>query len=241
VISKTADTAVRLYELVLENGRRASPFVWRTRYALAHKRMSFESVPIGLTDIPKTFGGRFKTIPVLEHGSTMLAESWDIAEHLDRAFSEHPPIFAGTAEKAMIRLMDSWFAAQVLRRMYRIYVLDVYNAVRREDREYFRQSHEARLKGISLESFTADRAKQLPIVREALQPLREQLSRTPFLGGDTPNYADYIALAAFHWVASVSTLPLLSSADDTLRSWLDRGFDLYGGLGRDSRMKSLFE
>ena len=26
-----------------------------------------------------------------------------------------------------------------------------------------------------------------------------------------------------------------------LRAWIDRGFDLYGGLGRDPRMKTLFE
>ena len=59
--------------------------------------------------------------------------------------------------------------------------------------------------------------------------------------GDTPNYADYIALGAFHWVVSVSTLPLLAANDDTIRAWLDRGVDLYGGLGRDLRIKSLFE
>jgi hypothetical protein len=41
-------------------------------------------------------------------------------------------------------------------------------------------------------------------------------------------------------VASVSTLPLFAN-DDTLRPWIERGFDLYGGLGRDPRMKSLFD
>jgi glutathione S-transferase len=94
---------------------------------------------------------------------------------------------------------------------------------------------------MTLEACTADRASQLPTLREAFMPLRSQLSRTPFLGGSAPNYADYIALGAFHWVASVSTLPLLARSDDTLRAWLDRGFDLYGGLGRDSRMRPLFE
>ena len=37
-----ADAKVRLYELVLENGRSASPYVWRIRYALAHKGVPFE-------------------------------------------------------------------------------------------------------------------------------------------------------------------------------------------------------
>jgi glutathione S-transferase len=234
-------TQVGLYELVLENGRSASPFVWRIRYALAHKGMSFDSMPIGFTEIPKVFGGRFKTVPVICHGDTMLAESWDIAEYLDRAFPSQRPIFSSPAEHAMVRLMDTWFTAEILRRMFRLYVLDVHNAARPEDRPYFRQSREGYLKGASLEEFTSDRAERLPELREALKPLRSHLSQYPFLGGSTPNYADYIALGAFHWVASVSTLPLLSSGDQALRGWLDRGFDLYGGLGCDSRMKPLFE
>jgi Glutathione S-transferase, N-terminal domain len=73
---------VRLYELVLENGYSMSPFVWRIRYALAHKGIAFESLPLGFTDISKTFDERFKTLPVIEHADTMLGESWDIAEYL---------------------------------------------------------------------------------------------------------------------------------------------------------------
>jgi glutathione S-transferase len=236
-----AEAKVRLYELVLENGRSASPYVWRIRYALAHKGVPFECVPIGFTEVPKVFSGRFKTVPVIEHGDTMLAESWDIADYLERAFPGQPPIFSGPAEHAMVRLMDTWFSAEILRKMFRLYVLDVHNAARPEDRPYFRQSREGYFEGTSLEEFTADRAATLPALREALTPLRSQLSRYPFLGGNTPNYADYIALGAFHWVASVSTLPLLARSDDTLRRWLDKGFDLYGGLGLDSRMQPLVE
>jgi glutathione S-transferase len=236
-----ADDKIRLYELVLENGRSVSPYVWRIRYALAHKGIPFESVPVGFTEIPKAFGGRFKTLPVIEHGVTMLAESWDIAEYLDRAFPDRPALFPSQAEHAMDRLTEAWLSADVLRKMFGVYVLDIYNAARPADRCYFRESREARLKGATLEAFTADRASRLPALRESLRPLRSQLSRVPFLGGSAPNYADYIALGAFHWVASVSTLPLLARDDDTLRAWLDRGFDLYGGIGRDPRMQSLFE
>ena len=49
-----------------------------------------------------------------------------------------------------------------------------------------------------------------------------------------------LVLGTFLWVASVSTLPLLAS-NDTLRTWIEKSFDLYGGLGRDSRMNTLFE
>jgi glutathione S-transferase len=231
---------IRLYELILENGRSASPFVWRTRYALAHKGLPFESVPLGFTDIPRVLGAGFKTVPVLQDGEQRVGDSWDIAEYLDRAHADRPAIFTSPAERAMVRMFDAWFSSEILRRLFRLYVLDIHDAARPEDRAYFRQSREAWLKGATLESYVVDRESRLPAVRHALAPLRQHLSRgAPFIGGDSPNYADYIALGGFHWVASVSTLPLLASDDQMLCAWLERGFDLYGGLGRDARMKPL--
>jgi glutathione S-transferase len=235
------DARIRLYELVLGNGRSSSPYVWRIRYALAHKGLPFESVPLGFTEIPARFAGRFKTVPVLEHGEVMLAESWDIAAYLEREFSDRPPLFSSAAEIAMLRLVDAWFFAEVQRRFFSLYVLDIHDAARPEDRAYFRQSREARIKGQTLEAFVAGRESRLPALREALAPLRTQLARGPYLGGSTPNYADYIVLGSFQWVASVSTLPPLAADDAVLRDWLERGFDLYGGVGRDPRMKPLFE
>jgi glutathione S-transferase len=96
------------------------------------------------------------------------------------------------------------------------------------------------MKGKTLESFTADRASYLPALRASLQPLRTQLQRFPFLGGSEPNFADYIALGSFYWAASAGTLPMLER-DDALRDWLDRGFDLYGGIARDPGTAPLFE
>lgn len=141
----------------------------------------------------------------------------------------------------MVRLFDAWFTPNVMPRLFSLYALDIHNAARPEDRAYFRQTREARIKGPTLEEFTSGRESRLPAAREALAPLRTQLKARPYLGGAMPNYADYIALSAFHWVASVSTLPLLDKTDETLRQWLDRGFDLYGGIGRDARMKPLFD
>jgi glutathione S-transferase len=206
---------------------------------MAHKGLPCESVPVGFTEIQRVFAGRFKTVPVLEDGETQLAESWDIVEYLDRVFPERP-LFSSRAEHAMVRLFDMWFSIEVQRRMIGVYVLDVHNAARAEDRGYFRHSREARFKA-PLEDLVADRASRLPALREALQPLRLHLARFPYLGGTAPNYADYIALGSLQWVGSVSRLPLLGADDEALRAWLQRGFDLYGGLGRDPRLQPLVE
>ena len=241
-MNAAAAEKIRLYEVALANGHSASPFVWRIRYALAHKGLPFESVCLGFTEIPAALSGRFKTVPIIECGQTAMAESWDIALYLDQAFPTAKPLFATPAEVALVRLTDEWFIAEVLRKMFRIYVLDVHNAARAEDRDYFRAKREKSwfLEGQTLEAFSADREARLPALRDSLGPVRAQLKRFPFMGGQSPNYADYIVLGAFVWAASVATIPMLK-ADDSLRGYVDRGFDLFGGLARDPRIGSLFE
>jgi glutathione S-transferase len=240
-MNRIAKSGIRLYELALQNGRSASPYVWRIRYALAHKGLAFESAYVGFTEISKCCDGRFKTVPILECGAIAMAESWDIARYLDSAYPDTPLLFSNSTELAMVRLMDEWFTAEVLRKMFRMYILDVHNAARPEDQAYFRESRETRfLHGKTLEAFTADRLSRLPALRDSLNPLRTHLNNFPFLGGSAPNFADYIVLGTFIWAASVGTVTMLA-ADDSLRDYVERGLDLYGGMARDPRMPSLFE
>lgn len=240
-MNAVTSSGIRLYELALQNGRSASPYVWRIRYALAHKGLPFESTYLGFTEIAQCCGGRFKTVPILECGAMAMAESWDIARYLDGAYPATPLLFSNAAEYAMVRLMDEWFTAEVLRKMFRMYILDVHNAARPEDQRYFRESRETKfLHGKTLEAFTADRVARLPALRDSLNPLRAHLKHFAFLGGESPNFADYIVLGAFIWAASVGTVSMLA-ADDSLRGYVERGLDLYGGMARDPRMRSLFE
>ena len=69
--STSVESKTRLYELVIDNGLAVSPYVWRIRYALAHKGLLCETISLGFTEIAKTFDGRFKTVPVIEQGDTM--------------------------------------------------------------------------------------------------------------------------------------------------------------------------
>ena len=222
---------IRLYELVDAKDRSISPFVWRIKYALAHKGLDVETMPAGFGDIPKLCGGKYKTVPIIEDGATSVCDSLAIADYLDKTYPDHPAIFATPTERAMARFFDSWFGLEIMNRMFSINVLDIHNHARTSDQPYFRQSREARLGGKTLEQFTEGRETKIPDLRNALRPMRAALAGAPFLGGDTPAYADYIALGGFIWAGSVCTVPLLA-ADDKLNEWLARGLDLYNGLGR---------
>jgi glutathione S-transferase len=123
--------------------------------------------------------------------------------------------------------------------MYQCYVLDNFNLARPEDREYLRESRERTfLGGRKLEDVVKGREKRLPLIRDSLQPLRVALAETPWLGGLRPNYVDFCALSVFLWAAAINSMPPLEKTD-SLFDWLNRGFDLYGGIGRDERLNPL--
>lgn len=224
---------IRLYELVSAEGRALSPFVWRIKYALAHKGLDFETSPVGFTEIPKLCDGKYKTVPIIEDQGVTVCDSWAIADYLDKTYPAKP-LFTSSQERALARFFDGWFGLEVMNRVFGICVLDIHDHARAEDQPYFRQSRESRLGGKTLEQFVEGRDARLPEVRHALRPMRAALAAAPFLGGDQPNYADYIALGGFLWASAVCTLPVLT-ADDKLNDWLKRGFDLYGGIGNVPR------
>ncbi|MGB5092197.1 MAG: glutathione S-transferase family protein [Parvibaculum sp.] len=229
---------IKLYDLAATQNRRLSPFCWRIKYALAHKGLAFETVPLGFSEIRGHAGSDFKTVPSIEDKGRLINDSWAIADYLDAAYPDHAPLFASTGERAAIRFFDNWFGLEIMNRMFGLYVLDIHNVAFPQDHAYFRESREKRLGGMTLEAFTRDREARLPELRHALRPLRATLAQQPWLGGETPNYADYIALGGFLWVASVNTLPPLEQAD-TLNDWLSRGFALYGGIARDAKRHPL--
>ena len=57
------DNRITLYDLQLASGATISPFVWATRYALAHKGFEVELVPGGFTGIAERTGGQTERLP----------------------------------------------------------------------------------------------------------------------------------------------------------------------------------
>jgi len=228
---------IRLHQLVIENGLPISPYVWRARYALAHKGLAVEEVPALFSDIPAIAGGGFKTVPVIQHGDRAVGDSFAIADYLDKAFPE-TPLFASAGERAAASFFDNWYFQAVMRPLFLSYVLDIHDKMPASQRAYFRKTREARLGGVTLEAAVAGREARLPAFREGLAPMRATLAAQPWLGGASPNYLDYIGVGGFLWAAGVASIPPLAP-DDPLLGWLDRARDLYSGLGRDPRQVAL--
>ena len=235
-----SNNRITLYDLQLASGCTISPFVWRTKYALAHKGFDIDIVPGGFTGILERTGGRSERVPVIVDDGEWVLDSWLIAEYLDEKYPDRPTLFEGPSMKALTKFIDGWLWRTAIAPVVPLLHPRLSRPVAAAGPRVRALEPRAMVPGrAKLEEVQAGREDRLPLVPPQLEPLRQLLRETRWLGGETPNYADFSALAVFLWTASVATTPPLTD-DDPLRDWLDRGFDLYGGLGRHAGMHSLF-
>ena len=205
-----------------------SPFVWRSKFALAHKQLDYESVRLGFTEIPTSCEGRHKTVPILvDNDGSEVCDSLKIATYLDETYPEAPALLGVNLSRA--REIDGMINSAVFPGFFPLYIYDVWACLEGDQAAYFRKSREERF-GATLEEISANRAERLPAARAALNPLRDEIAKAPWLSGNAPSYADYIVLAFFAWIKAAATIPPLA-ADDPIADYVARGFALYDGLG----------
>jgi glutathione S-transferase len=229
---------ITLYDLQLANGITTSPFVWGIRYALAHKGFDVDLVPGGFTGILDRTGGRTERLPAIVDDGKWVLDSWLIAEYLDETYPDRPALIPHACMTPLAKGLDNWFFSTGARVWIKALAVQYRARAHEADHEYITQTRE-RMWGGKLEDLIIGREKRLAEVLPQLQPLRNVLAESAWLGGDSPNYADYRILSVFLTMSSLADIPILTD-DDPLRDWVERGLDLFDGLGRDPRLSPLF-
>lgn len=220
----------QLYELLGDGDRRFSPYCWRARFALAHKRLDADYVPIGFTEKDKiAFSGQTR-VPILVDDETTVFDSWEIACYLEEHYPAAPPLFGSEAARGEARFIGCWMESKVFPPLFKLLVGDIFAHVRPEDRDYFRETREKRL-GKTIERCAEEAHSHLEPFRASVTPARLTVASQPFLCGTAPAYADYILFGSFQWARCVSPIPIVER-DDPLHAWLERMLDLYDGAGR---------
>jgi glutathione S-transferase len=221
--------AITLYELAgADPDLRFSPYCWRTRWALAHKDIPVNGIPWRFTDkAALEFSGQGK-VPVITDGAKTVSDSWAIAEYLEDRYPDHPPLFPNGPAHA--RFINAWVDGVVQPGIGRLIVSDVYEVLAPQDQPYFRETRE-KFFGKTLAEVTAGREERVIEWRRTLLPLRTILRSQPWIGGDSPDYADYILAGTLQWARCTSRFELLEP-DDSAAEWFGRVLDLYDGVGR---------
>jgi glutathione S-transferase len=225
--------AITMYDLAgTEANRRFSPFCWRTRMALAHKRLEVETVPWRFTEKDKLPAPNDGRVPVIIDDGKVLHDSSAIADYLEERYPDRSSLFPGAAAHGLTKFVQNWTETVLQVGLIRLVVLDIWKHIGPADQAYFRQSREPRF-GARLEDVVKDRDARLPAFRASLDPLRRTVERQPYVSGSAPAYADYVVFGAFQWARAISDFGLIAT-DDPIFAWRGRMLDLYGGLGREA-------
>ena len=223
----------KLFELVgADPARPFSPFCWRTRMALAHKGLESETIPWRFTEKAAIAPYKSEKVPVLLDGEKSIVDSWDIANYLEDAYPDRPSLFGGAGGRAAARFLNGFGDMVVIFGMFPFILADIVQRLGPADQVYFRKSREARFNR-TLEEVSADRDSKVEGFRKTLDPFRLMLRAQPFVGGQAPNYGDYIMFGGFQWARAVSPFRLLAE-DDPVYAWRERMLDAYGGVARNA-------
>ncbi|MFC4254809.1 glutathione S-transferase family protein [Altererythrobacter xixiisoli] len=232
------NNTITCYDIAISTGATISPFVWSTKYALAHKGFDIDLVPGGFTGISERTGGKTERLPAIVDDGKWVLDSWGIVEYLDTTYPDRPALIPHPSVAPMVRALDAWFWRVATGPWMRCYCADYRDLSNPEDHEYITHSREIMI-GMKLEDRQAGREDRLPLISADLEPLRIVLREEKWLGGETPNYADYRILGSILFTASVCKIPALAE-DDPLRDWIERCRDLFGGLGRHPGLFPLY-
>jgi glutathione S-transferase len=221
---------ITLWELGGKEGRRYSLFSWRTRMALMHKGLAFETRPVCMSDKAAIAFSAGKTVPVIRDGEKVVRDSWQIAEYLEERYPDKT-LFGGPIGRGMAQTFNTWVDRTLVGAMLAVIVADIHERVDPADDQYFRQMMEGILKR-TLEDARAKREESLRRLSGSLAPLEAALKRQPWVCGAAPAYGDYVIFSILQWARVMSPHEVLAP-ESPLAGWRERMLGLYDGFARN--------
>jgi glutathione S-transferase len=221
--------AITLYDLVDKDGKRYSPYGWRTRMALAHKGLQAAMELCWHSDRKLSFSGQ-SLVPVLVDGTRVVNDSWNIACYLDEAYPDRPMLMEGPQGRSFARFFNVWIDTIIGRPLVRSLYLDIWESLHPDaDRDEFRKRREER-NGATLEALFAGRARDFEELNRAIAPLNDLLRSQPFVAGAAPAYVDYIVFGTLQMPRRLNDVDPLSAQQDAILRWRDAMRGLFKGL-----------
>lgn len=227
--------SLKLYDLALgDPDVRPSPYCWIVKFALLHKELEFDTVPLRFAEKKNYPDPEYARVPVLAVGDELVRDSAAIAAWLDRAYPENP-LAATAGEYAAAEFYRAWAMAFFFPAAAPLLFVRLHAAAHADDKAYFRKTREERV-GKTLEEAAATPG-QKEKVEAALQPLAAPLARHKFLGGDRPNLSDYTVMGALMW-PRIATTEDVFDAPQPVAAWTERMLDLHDGYARKAKRAS---
>lgn len=224
--------SVVLYDLAMaDEDVRPSPFCWLAKFALLHKGVEFETVPLRFAEKQNYPDPDHAKLPILKDGDEIICDSANIIAYAEKRISGNP-LTVSTAERAAVDFFNAWQVDHLFPALAPMMFVRIHAAAHEDDKAYFRKTREERV-GKTLEEFAAT-----PGLKEraetALKTLASPLVRHKFLGGDAANLADYTIFSTLMWKRSM-TRDELFEMPQAVEAWSERMLDLFDGYARKAK------
>src|SRR5690242_18063949 len=136
---------IQLWELKGRDGRRYSAYSWRTKMALKHKGLEWESHPVLMSDKAAIAFSGGKTVPIIKDGDTVVRDSWKIAEYLEDKYP-YKSLFGGAIGRGVTQTFNTWVDRVLIAMTMPVIVGDLFERIDAGDQQFFRAQFEGYLK-----------------------------------------------------------------------------------------------
>lgn len=223
---------IKLYDLALADDEiRPSPYCWKVKFALLHKGLEFETVPLHFAEKENYPDKEHGLLPVVEDRDEMIADSGKIIAWLENTFPEKP-LTTTSGERAAVEFYNAWLGAVLLPTLVPLLFVRIHAAAHDDDKNHYRTTREKKL-GVTLEEAAAKPGLKAE-AEAAFKTLAMPLAGFRFLGGDTPNLSDYTVFSFVMWMRSVAGDDYLELPQPVV-AWIERMLDLFDGYARKAK------
>ena len=217
---------------------RFSPYCWRTKLALKHKGLDFETIPHRFTDRTAIAKSGQSKVPVIVDDGRWVHDSWAIALYLDETYPDRPLLMPDAAARTQAKFINSWCDWSLLPSTRAMAVPHVFKIVADEDKAYFRTSRE-KVFGVPMEQIGIDREGAMKTFTLGLKPAEVTLADQDFLHGAKPGYGDYALFGTLLWPYMVCANDPIDR-ESAVGHWFGRMMTLNGGwVGKAPMARSL--
>ncbi len=217
---------IKLYELAGKNNVIFSPYCWRVRLALLHKKLDFSAVETAFTDIQKISDGQFKTVPVIYDGNIAINDSFKVIEYLEANYPEKPSLFSSHEGRVLSTFIEAW-ANSLHSDIAKMAIADIHSHLQDQDKAYFRKTRESffgkKLEDVQQGNY--DTAKESFLSK--LSVLEKYLTKTEFIGGASPLYPDFIVFGSLQWLFTTSHTFEINELSSNCKNWFLKISQIY--------------
>ncbi len=217
---------ITLYELAGNNNVIFSPYCWRVRLALLHKKLDFSSVKTAFTEIKNISDEKFKTVPVLNDENITMNDSCKIIEYLEANYPEKPSLFNSSEGRVLSTFIETW-ANSLHSDIAKMAIADIHSHLQEKDKTYFRKTRESffgkKLEDVQQENY--DTAKESFLSK--LSVLEKYLTKTEFIGGASPIYPDFIVFGSLQWLFTTSHTFKTNNLSSNCKNWFLKISQIY--------------